>query len=292
MWWTITRPSPPSARSRGTTCSSNMIRISDGTPGRQPTTAPPTRIQTPGAVPTRLGSISAPRGNRAWTRFRSAMGRFRRANIARMASSASGSSTSGTPATRASASRVRSSWVGPSPPLIRTRSARPVATLKAATFSSRSSPSVVWKWTGTPTAASPRLNHWLFVSSDCPLTISLPIEMISAFINDVPGPRFDRIPVRVYRINPASRAADGPGGGGTPIGAARDGGQSVISGYDRMASRATRAGRARGFPSRDHRASPSGREAVRHGWLCPGATDPGVESELAAGPTSPRWRGR
>ena len=63
-------------------------------------------------------------------------------------SSDAASSTRPTPATAASASRVRSSWVGPRPPLVRIRSARPIAVLKTAMFSARSSPSAEWKWTG------------------------------------------------------------------------------------------------------------------------------------------------
>ena len=42
---------------------------------------------------------------------------------------------------------------GPRPPVTTTRSARPAATRNAATFSSRSSPSVVWKRTGMPSRA-------------------------------------------------------------------------------------------------------------------------------------------
>ncbi len=75
----------PSCRSLGTTCSRNMSFISDGTPGRQANVAPPICIQMPGAVPTRLGSGSAPSGNNACTRLRSGITRLRRANIAAIA---------------------------------------------------------------------------------------------------------------------------------------------------------------------------------------------------------------
>ena len=132
-----------------------MIFISCGTPGRQATYAPPTFIQTPGAVPTRFGSGSAPSGKSAWTRFRSGISRFRRANIAAIASSEPASSTSGTPAAFARASRVRSSWVGPSPPVITTRSARSNANRNAWTFSARSSLTVVWNRTGDPDRGQP-----------------------------------------------------------------------------------------------------------------------------------------
>ena len=60
--WTMTRSTKPSWRSRGTTCSRNISFISDGTPGRQANAARPILIQMPGAVPTGLGSGSAPCG--------------------------------------------------------------------------------------------------------------------------------------------------------------------------------------------------------------------------------------
>ena len=79
-------------------------------------------------------------------------------------------------------SRVRSSCVGPSPPVEMTRSARPQAILNAAMLSARSSATVVWKPTGMPISASRRLSHWQFVSRFCPLVNSLPMERISAFM--------------------------------------------------------------------------------------------------------------
>ena len=64
-----------------------------------------------------------------------------------------------------------------------------MAIRRASTFSARSSPSAVWKWTGIPSAPSSRLSHWLFVSSDWPLTSSLPIATISAIIRNASGRR-------------------------------------------------------------------------------------------------------
>src|SRR4051812_43351241 len=87
-----------------------------------------------------------------------------------------------TPATAARASRVRSSWVGPRPPLARTIWARCVAMRKVLILSSSSSATVVCQATGMPISASRRLSHWLLVSRFWPLVISVPIEIISAFI--------------------------------------------------------------------------------------------------------------
>ena len=50
---------------RGSTHSSQSPRNSKGTPGRHTSSALPTRIEKPGAVPRRLGMTLAPRGKRA-----------------------------------------------------------------------------------------------------------------------------------------------------------------------------------------------------------------------------------
>ncbi len=141
-----------------------MRFISEGTPGRAAIVARPMVIQMPGAVPIGFARGSAPWGNNAWTRFRPAIGRFRRANIASIAASEAASSTRGTAAHCARASRVRSSCVGPRPPVMMTTSARSNAARKAARWSSNSSPKVVWKATGIPIEPSCWLSHRLLVS--------------------------------------------------------------------------------------------------------------------------------
>ena len=141
-----------------------------------------TSIQIPGAVPIGLASGSLPAGNSACTRLRSGIARPRCWKNRSMNSSDGSWSTSSTPASCARASRVRSSSVGPSPPVISTMSARSAAMRNAWTFSSRSSATVVCQWTGMPSSASSRLSHWLLVSSFCPLVSSVPMAMISAFM--------------------------------------------------------------------------------------------------------------
>src|SRR5438477_6953237 len=64
-----------------------------------------------------------------------------------------------------------------------TNPARSVATRKAATLSSRSSPTVVCQPTAIPISASRWLSHWLLVSRFWPLVNSVPTEMISAFMH-------------------------------------------------------------------------------------------------------------
>ncbi len=134
----------------------------------------------PGAVPSGLGIGWLPRGNMACTTFRSGMGRLRRANNSRMCASDPSSSTRSVPANRAKASRVRSSAVGPRPPLAITTSARSTACRNTTTFSSRSSATVVWQTTRMPRSSNRWLSHWLLVSSRWPVVISSPIEITSA----------------------------------------------------------------------------------------------------------------
>ena len=110
-----------------------MSTISAGTPGRQKTRhaiaqRAGTSRSMPGAVPCGLRITRLPAGNMDCSSFCGGMGRFRRANSRRMCSKASPSSTQPRGRwPRANASRVRSSAVGPSPPVATTRSARPIA---------------------------------------------------------------------------------------------------------------------------------------------------------------------
>ena len=173
-----------------------MIFISEGTPGRQANAARPMRHPDARRRADAVGQRLGPSGNSAWTRFRSAIARLRRANIAAIAASEAGSSTSGTPAAWARASRVRSSWVGPEAaghddqvgPVGGDPEGRDVLVQVVAerrVEGDRDAQRTRARW----------LSHWLLVSRDCPLTSSLPIEMISAFM-DVAAP--------VASVRPAS----------------------------------------------------------------------------------------
>ena len=77
------------------------------------------------------------------THGRSGISRLRRANMPRIISSDGSCSKSREPVSRARASRVRSSSVGPRPPVISTISARATAVRRAPTLASRSSAIVV-----------------------------------------------------------------------------------------------------------------------------------------------------
>ena len=190
LWWTITRVDQPSLAEPG----DHLLVEHDLHLGRDAGQAGDDRPAEPHPDPrarSRRGSAAARRrrgtapgrgsarpsagsGGRTWPAI---------------ASSDAGSSTSGTPATCARASRVRSSWVGPSPPVITTRSARPARDPERLR---RSRPGRRRASCGTgpgcPPPASARLSHWLFVSSDWPLTSSSPMAMISAFMAGVVGP--------------------------------------------------------------------------------------------------------
>ena len=146
----MTRRLPPSMPAiAAATESCHISTISAGTPGRQITRqggrpSRGTSRSMPGAVPCGLGTTRLPAGNIAWISFCGGIGRPRRANIARMCSKRRRSSCSGRPVAWASASRVRSSAVGPSPPVASTTSARPIAWRKTSALGSNSSPTVVW----------------------------------------------------------------------------------------------------------------------------------------------------
>ncbi len=145
-----------SRSSRGSTWSCIMRFISRGTPGMQATKHrrdPPTAVScsaNPGAVPIGLARTSAPRGRSACLRLLSVIGRPNLANKAAIAASAAALRSRPTPAAMATASAVRSSEVGPSPPDTKQRSACAAASCKAATISSTRSRTEIARRTVTP----------------------------------------------------------------------------------------------------------------------------------------------
>ncbi len=115
----------PSARSRGSASSCQIGRISRGGPGRATATRPSgRRTNQPGAVPFGLGRALAEGMSQACLRLISGKGSPRRAHRSRSHVSSSGSTAGVSPQAAASASRVRSSGVGPRPPVETTRSTR------------------------------------------------------------------------------------------------------------------------------------------------------------------------
>ena len=102
------------------TCASNMGSISRGGPGKHQMRDAPMLANKPGAVPRIFFKQRAPLGRNACTLLLTVIGRPRSRNQRSRSASACGSTSSGslTSIARRSASRVRSSSVGPSPPVI------------------------------------------------------------------------------------------------------------------------------------------------------------------------------
>ena len=120
--------------SRGTASSCHIGRISRGGPGSVTSTRPSgASTSQPGAVPFGLGSASADGIRQACLRLTSGKAIPRRSKRSRSHASISGSTVGSSPTSAATASRVRSSGVGPRPPVVTTRSARPSAASSAPT---------------------------------------------------------------------------------------------------------------------------------------------------------------
>ena len=99
----------------------------------------------PGAVPVGLASTAAPSGRKAWRRLLGATTRPRASMRARIPSQMAGCSTRGAPKAAAIASVVRSSGVGPRPPVVISTRQRPAAARTAAINRSRLSPTTSWR---------------------------------------------------------------------------------------------------------------------------------------------------
>ena len=134
----------------------------------------------PGAVPFGLGNETADPISQACLRLSSGKGMSRRRHSSRSHASRSGSSSGVSSHTAAIASRVRSSGVGPRPPVEMTRSDRSSAAAKASVTATRSSGSAVSRVTRTPRPVSERAISPAFVSRVSPTVSSLPMLSSSA----------------------------------------------------------------------------------------------------------------
>ena len=122
------------------------------------------------------GALRARRpGARCWPTWRGPGPR----RSASMRSTMAGSRTSSTSMTSAMASRVMSSWVGPSPPHTMTPSLRASAVRRARTMRSWLSPTAWWKWEATPLAARWSPSQAELVSAIWPSSSSVPTATIS-----------------------------------------------------------------------------------------------------------------
>ena len=120
---TITSPVPSCAR-RGATSTSHIRSSSGGGPGMATMMRPSFSTHQPGAVPRGLGMACAEGMSIACLTLRSGKVKPRAAKKERSRSSISLSTYISSSRLRAIASRVRSSSVGPRPPVMRTRSER------------------------------------------------------------------------------------------------------------------------------------------------------------------------
>ena len=134
---------------------------------------------SPGAVPVRCSMMEAPTGTSAWSALLADMVRPRDSKKPAIRSTMAWSRTSSTPITSAMASRVMSSWVGPSPPQTMIPSLRARAVRKARTMRSWLSPTAWWKCEVTPAEASWSPSQAELVSAIWPSNSSVPTATIS-----------------------------------------------------------------------------------------------------------------
>ncbi len=174
------RPRPAIGARRSATTRSSIGFSSAGGPGSRSSTCPSCSSHSPGAVPKPFGRTSAPSGTMACRRLISGMRAPRAANRRRIASTRSGCSRSARPVTADTASRVRSSSVGPSPPHSTTRSVRASAARRTASRSAGRSPTIALALTSMPYSFSRSVMKSELVSSRGGTSSSLPTAMISA----------------------------------------------------------------------------------------------------------------
>ena len=175
------------ARSRGSSSSASIPRISRGTPGSIATHRPRSfSSQIPGADPWRLVRMVAPSGITACCRFDTGNGpgHPREAHSASSWSTTDSSRRIARPKSAAIDGLVRSSDVGPSPPVVITPSARSSASPTTAAMATASSPTDVRRAMVIPTAASSRARCAPFVSIVNPSSSSSPIVTSSTFIRE------------------------------------------------------------------------------------------------------------
>ena len=175
---TMTDVSPERRRRSGRIASRRSP--SSRTAPRAPRRAPCRRRGRPSPARCRAAGRRwpAPRGTSAWRMLLVAMRRPRAANIASIRAATSASSSRGTPITSAIASRVMSSWVGPSPPQTITASLRSSAAQRG-----DDAVEVVadldLRCESMPASASCSPSHDEFVSTICPSSSSVPTATTS-----------------------------------------------------------------------------------------------------------------
>ena len=167
---------------RGNTCSRNSGLSSRGGPGRRAIMRPSSSSHRPGAVPRGFSRTSAPSGTMAWRRLTAGISRLKLRNRASMWRTTSSLRRSLRLRRSATVSRVRSSSVGPRPPLAITTGTRWSASRKASARSSRLSPTMVLRRTSMPSLFNSSVRKREFVSIRSGVSSSEPTAMISAFM--------------------------------------------------------------------------------------------------------------
>ena len=182
-------PAPPRARAAAAAARSRARAArarcsSRGGPGSVTATQPPAASTSAGAVPARP-TTTAPSGTDACLRTpgaNSAYGRRSRSATCRVHVSIRASSarvrTSGRPAARASSSTVRSSWVGPSPPEMTSRSCSSPSR-SARSSSSGASPTIRTSTGSMPSESSDCARNGPLRSLRSPRTSSEPVTRIA-----------------------------------------------------------------------------------------------------------------
>ena len=166
--------------SLGAASCSHMSTISPGTPGMAMMIVPSFSAHQPGAVPRGLGSTVTEGMTPACFLLVSGISCPRPRKFSSIAAMRSGSSVMVSPNVSAMASRVRSSFVGPRPPVQMMRSERSRHRCSISTISPISSPMMVTVCRSMPSAGS-RAAMWAeLVSTVSPIRSSVPKARISA----------------------------------------------------------------------------------------------------------------
>ena len=181
---TVTSPVAISFR-RGSTRSRKMACISTGGPGMMTMILPSRSAHQPGAVPLRLGMNSAEGISQACLTLCEGMFCPRLRKYCRSSWTMSSWTLGVSPKAAATASRVRSSCVGPSPPVVKMMSERSSPIWKACVSCARSSPTSVTHCSVIPNGGSRVAIQPALVSLSSPMSSSVPIPMISAFISSL-----------------------------------------------------------------------------------------------------------
>src|SRR5580704_5121691 len=200
-------------RKRGSTCSRKSGLSSRGGPGSSATMRPLSSIHRPGAVPRGFSSTSAPSGTMAWRRFTAGMSRLKLRNLASIARTTSSFRCRRRPRRSATVSRVRSSSVGPKPPLAITTGTRFNASRNASASNPRLSPTIVLRKTSMPSLFNSSVRKRELVSTRSGVRSSDPTAMISAFMEIIvayPAERPGGTRYESRRLTVQRQAADVP----------------------------------------------------------------------------------